>query len=490
MHTQVKSSIKSRFQSLWVQLFLVLAVVFTFQLMSAAPAVAAPEPECRDNGDCLDDNNFCNGFPLCLDGICEQTPVCTKDTGNPCTVLKCDEVRDNCAEVPNDEGRCDLESLCSVDDFCQGGECQPGKGPCPDDDVCNDWECNFKDGKCFQIQEAGAECNADDLFCTLDFCDFKDPITQVSECKVDRDRECKDGVFCTDDTCDDEIDKCVFEKRAECCETHEECNDPDACNGRESCDVDTGICHDGKDWFCPIDDNPCITSQGCETIDEKAECVTTYKDVGAACVGDEDLCTVGSCKDKAAIVKTGGDPVPTETECVEEDKPCPEDDLVCSESFCNETTGDCEQDVVGCLCTSDEDCDTGNPCLESRCEVPDGEATEDGRSEEVVEECSEPEALVGESCDDGDVCTGEDQCNEDGGCSGTDLPNCPPVFVAEPVDEAQELVPADQVQAGGCKGGNTFSSLHGVVSSSGATLIYWGWGLIVAALYLQRRRRK
>lgn len=100
--------------------------------------------ECLNDDDCEDDS-FCNGAETCVDGVCQDgTP--------PCPPEFCDEVDDVCAEVPapapitqcEDDTDCDDNLFCNGTEVCVDGICQDGAPPCTEDlcdednDVCQE----------------------------------------------------------------------------------------------------------------------------------------------------------------------------------------------------------------------------------------------------------------------------------------------------------------------------------------------------------------
>jgi hypothetical protein len=78
-------------------------------------------------------------------------------------------------------------------------------------------------------------------------------------------------------------------------------------------------------------------------------------------------------------------------------------------------------DDVPTSCSSDAQCDDGDPCTTDACAVPEGDTG--------TPHCAHQPAPAGTSCDDGNPCTSGDACTADGICVGTSNGTClpPPV---------------------------------------------------------------
>ena len=86
----------------------------------ATPVANELAQECDHSSDqCTEDIGHC------VDGSCAGTAIDCEDT-NICTDVSCDP-ESGCIYVNNDLG-CDDNDACTLDDFCAGGECNPGPG--------------------------------------------------------------------------------------------------------------------------------------------------------------------------------------------------------------------------------------------------------------------------------------------------------------------------------------------------------------------------
>lgn len=206
------------------------------------------------------------------------------------------------------------------------------------------------------------------------------------------------------------------------CDTDVDCDDADACNGVETCDLNTGVCLAGNSPDCN-DQNACTV----DTCDATNGC--GHSPLGC---DDADPCTIDSC-----------DP---QTGCTHGSVVCSDDDACNGLETCNPETGFCQpRSALDCddqnACTLDS-CDSGKGCVhlsvvcddENLC-TADACDPVNGCEHSAVE-CDDQDSCTADSCDsvlgcvhevvvcdDGDVCNGLELCNpQTGACeSGTEL---------------------------------------------------------------------
>ncbi|MBL8685725.1 MAG: putative metal-binding motif-containing protein [Myxococcales bacterium] len=258
---------------------------------------------------------------------------------------------------------------------------------------------------------------------------------------------CNDGVDCTDDRCNEALGRCEFTPNPTACATGLVCNpmmggcvaisctsnamcdDSNACNGAETCDMRTGRCQGGTPLVCD-DGDAC---NGAETCDARMGCqrATPLRcDDGMFCNGTE------TC-DRARG-------------CVPGAPPACDDRVTCTVDSCNETRRACDNvpngmlcgagqvcnPMMGCVtmgCTRNEQCDDGNVCNGSEtcssgvCNAGTPLRCDDGNRCNGTETCDTRmgcrpgTALV---CDDGQLCNGTETCNNATGCVPGTAPNC------------------------------------------------------------------
>src|SRR5439155_21661723 len=85
--------------------------------------------------------------------------------------------------------------------------------------------------------------------------------TSAGGCPAGKALDCNDDIVCTADTCDPQ-DGCAHGAVTGCCRTDADCDDHDACDGRETCDRATGICHAGATLDCNDADGGTTDNRG------------------------------------------------------------------------------------------------------------------------------------------------------------------------------------------------------------------------------------
>ncbi|MFT5041888.1 MAG: hypothetical protein ACI8TX_002868, partial [Hyphomicrobiaceae bacterium] len=336
----------------------------------------------------------------CINGFCVGEDIDCSD-GIPCTIDSFSEELEACENIPNDP-------LCDNGDFCDGAEtCSADSGcliaavvDCSGlDDQCLAGVCDEGSNACVaqSANEAGS-CD-DGAFCTVsDTCESGSCVGSV--------RDCDDGVGCSIDSCDEELDSCIATT------DNASCDDGLFCNGVEICDA-VDDCQMGTAPDCSgLDDGVCVAGTCDEDGDACAEAPTREGetcDDNAFCTED-DQCTLGVC-------------VGTARDC--------SDGVACTTDACDETTDECvwgPQDSFcddSLFCNGTETCDTANDCQSGvalDCSGLDDECAL-GTCDESVDKCAAEPANEGNVCDDGDFCTDGDTCTS-GTCSGTLRDNC------------------------------------------------------------------
>jgi alpha-tubulin suppressor-like RCC1 family protein len=267
-------------------------------------------------------------------GVCEYNPDNTEceDTGNPCTVSLCDEAAgcqptnvDNgadCATAGGQDGACQ-EGVCVLDAECS----EPGD--CENDDECMDADCIGTPGQCdYNAKEDGSPCM--DATSNVGYC-------QAGTCIVD----------CTSDL---------------------DCDDGNACNGTEACDLTTGTCLAGTPLSCD-DGNVCNGTETCDPILGCEPGTPLSCDDGDPCTGAETCdptsgCVAGtplSCDDGNACTTNDCDPT---TGCTATPITCDDGDR-CTTDACDPASG----------CAFTSVCDDSDPCTVGVCDPRNGRCT-------------------------------------------------------------------------------------------------------------------
>ena len=294
---------------------------------------------CTDDEFC-DDGIYCNGAETCDlgSGLCQSGTPPDCDDGVSCTDDMCDIGLDACVNTPNDES-CDDADVCTGVETCDPvSDCQPGDPlVCDDGNLCTNDSCDPVAGCMYTPVECppGESCDpADGLCkggCDPELCDdglyCNGTETCVDGvCTPGTAPDCDDGVDCTDDICDEDIDACVNTPN------DGTCDDADVCNGSETCDPIDG-CQPGDPLIC--EDGDLCTTDSC--------------DPATGCIFTPVECPPGeSCDPADGLCKAGCDP-----------ESC-DDGL-----FCNGTET-CVDDV--CTPGTPPDCDDGVECTTDVCD--------------------------------------------------------------------------------------------------------------------------
>lgn len=386
------------------------------------------------------------------------------DDANPCTDLEC---VDGVCQFTNNTASCDDNQFCTANDVCSNGTCVGSGDPCPGE------LCNEDTDTCVECLDS-TNCN-DQNFCTTDAC-------ISGTCQFTNNTEvCDDGRFCTvndicsggtcdgDDRCpeqcDEENDQCVecltvndcvddanpctdlacvsgacqFTNNTAACDDGDICTTNDSCSGGvcggsnacpgQICNPSNGNCvncliaDDCTDDSDVCTDKACIDGS-CQQINNSASC-----DDGDPCT-EGDVCDSGTCAGAPIECDDGNVCNGLETcvggSCQAGTPLVCDDDNVCTQDSCHPVSG-CVYTILtgacddGLYCTFSESCQNGictggtvRTCdhLDSPCTI--------GVCDEDNNECISQSLPNGDPCDDGLMCTINDQCLG-GACGGEPL---------------------------------------------------------------------
>ena len=382
--------------------------------------------DCQADADCqeFEDGDLCNGTLFCelVTHTCQVNPdtlvLCDTAIDGPCEDTVCAPETGICETLAAADGSwCNDGNGCTVDDACQDGACVGGASVC----ACEaDEDCAiFEDGDLCNgtlVCDQGAypyTCKVDPA--TVVTCDGSQDgpcektacVAQTGACEAQAVADglwCDDGNGCTvNDTC--QLGACVGGSSVCGCQADADCvafEDGDLCNGTLFCDTDD------YPFTCKVDVETvvtCYTGQDgpCEATvcqPETGGCEAQAVAEGAWCSdGNEctlnDTCVQGACVGGASVCGCQAD-----ADCADQE----DGDL------CNGTLR-CDTDDYPYTCEVDPEtvvtCYTGDdgPCEESLC-VPE------------TGSCVPQPVADGGWCDDGNICTVDDAC-QDGQCEGS-----------------------------------------------------------------------
>ena len=321
-------------------------------------------------------------------------------------------------------------------DPCDGVEC--GEGVCEAGScTCNAGAIpsNAEPGTCADDPCDPDPCNGN--ACSVDSADqavCEDPCEGVScgenaSCNGEGDCECDPGTTPVGDGSGD----CEV-PITDLCESNT-CNDGNSCNGSESCNPIDGSCESGTPVSCD-DGNPC-TIDSC--VDPEGNCDNT-PDVGAGC-NDGNPDTIGDqCNASGACVGVEVD-CTSDAQC-DNGNPCDGEEVCGSGNTCESGTP--------------ISCDDGDACTTDSCDPSDGSCSNDFNDPNDGEDCNGVEAcdpLTGDTylatapmnCGDGNECTTDS-------CTNSTCDNDPAPMQSEPCNDGDDHTIGDTCNAGSCEG--------------------------------------
>ena len=303
-----------------------------------------------------------------------------------CTTDSCDEDNDEIDHDPVDTV-CDNGLWCDGTEYCDSTlDCQDGTAPETDDGLfCTDDSC---DEDSDEVVHTPVDVD-DGLFCTDDSCDEDNDLILHNPVDVD------DGLFCTVDSCDEDNDEIDHDPI--------DVDDGVSCT-TDSCDEDNDeIDHDPVDAVC--DDG--LWCNGAEYCDPILDCQS-----GTAPETDDGLfCTVDTCDEE-------NDEIDHEPLDVDDGVSCTNDS--CDED--NDLIVNAPDDSVcdnGLWCDGTEYCDPTLDCQAGTTVDCSGESDQcnTGVCDEDSDTCVADPVPDDTPCDDSLFCTENDVCTA-GSCSG------------------------------------------------------------------------
>jgi hypothetical protein len=453
---------------------------------------------CTSNAQCEDDNT-CNGYETCN----LTTFTCTPGTNEP-TGVDCDG--GVCRDGECVSEYCTLNSHCNDGNPCNGTEtcdlatvsCQSGEGladgttcggelevcvseecqtvACTNDTHCDDDNACNGSGSCdtssFTCQTGaglpdGTQCGGELDICVNEVCES---VACLNDGHCDDDNPCTVGESCdtssfscqagtnapngtscgTDMACSNGT--CVPSD----CSSDVDCDDGNACNGVETCNLGTFQCESGtapgngtqcgateldvcvgttcqnvdcvNDTYCD-DDNICTGTATCNLGTFQCESGTGPGD-GTQCGATEtDVCVGTTCQNVECVDNSycpnDGDPCNGEESCnlgtfqcqstgaLGEGEQCGGDPLwICKSSECTQVEcvsgGDCND---GNACNGTETCDFAtNMCQDGTAPAP-GTSCGGGNLCNAYEQCVTPTCTTDAFCNDGNICNGTETCD-------------------------------------------------------------------------------
>ena len=391
-----------------------------------------------------DDGSVCTTNDTCNAGGCVGTKVTCEDN-NVCTDNSCDTLL-GCQYTAN-KVSCTDGNACTLNDACSNKSCVPGTTKdCTDGEVCTDDGCTAATGACTHTYNA-LSCNDGNACTTPDVCSggkcggaavtcndqnacTTDSCSPAQGCVYTVTVTCDDGNACTVDSCAKADAKCTHVASTlygSACDDGNPCTSGDYCwyvlvNGAPDTSQPP-YCAMGSGWGCD-DANGC-TFDSCSYASGGApSCLHTTVSSGQPCgvcatVGASTSYTGGTCS--GATCTLSGNP-----QSCEDNNMCTDDScgtvlgtLGCShlakvDKECDDGTVCTDKDTCAAdgTCVGMAVCDDNNSCTADQCQLTDGGTTY---------KCSNTPLGKYATCDDGDACTINDQCDADAKCTADSL---------------------------------------------------------------------
>lgn len=297
----------------------VAGITLTLAAVAAAPGCCSNDGQCQDGV-------ACNGFERCVLGSCTAGEPVVCDDGVPCTIDACQEPTGACLYTP-------VDAACDDGATCNGAEsCDPSAGCVPG----TPWDCS--DGidctsdLCVEPEPPGdtPSCNhppRDERCDNGLFCDGPERCAVDVGCLPGTPPTCDDSIDCTHDSCDAGIDACTHAPDDALCDDGAWCDGPEVCLADAGCapgtppDCSDGItctaddCDEELDrcaWTIDLDRCPlppvCQVAVCDPTAAPAIDCGFTPAPDGSPC--DVGPATPGVCRGGACVERTCGNGIP------------------------------------------------------------------------------------------------------------------------------------------------------------------------------------
>ncbi len=350
----------------------------------APPVACYTCSDCGGGEDCKDHGSWsswnCGWSDVCDESaLCERSRTVTayvcNNPGMPqsyCSHAQSSEKENETQNRNTNSLTCDDGLFCSINDQCSSSECAGSARICSDGNECTDDSCDEPSDQCVYTNDNSNICD-DGLYCTVD--DYCSSGACLGNAKV-----CDDSNECTDDSCDESIDNCIY------------VND------------DTNICGLWRD--CPFDQ--CIGFNW-----------TVYPQDG------HDYCSAGLCMEYFCL------PISSQyNESCESDRDgdgIPDSEDACPETYGTDCNG-CPDPCSGCAamdcqssgqptCIADDSQCAETQCPEDGCGLDSCELNEWADYPDHIDNMCVLEGSLGicteNSCDGTAACTYDENCAED-----------------------------------------------------------------------------
>lgn len=364
------------------------------------------------------DGDRCDVCDPATDATNWSDPVC--DQGNTCETYSCNSTK-GCEADPVANGTpCDDGLSCTTDEVCSDGVCAGTCGcevdaDCPQEEApdCQKYICKG-DNTCELTSDAAADGDSCGDVCS------SGGTCSAGACAGATPKDCSGtsgASACSPASCNAETGACEVTPS----EDGSTCDDGDLCTEDDVCG--SGQCA-GTAKNCGLFDTACAAGQcdaatgGCNMIiDEGASCVP-----GNSCVINAVCDAIGSCNGAWDTVNCS---CGTDVDC--------DDGNGCTTDTCDVGSGSCYFAPNSGTCFIDDNCyfdgetSPGNECLLCSTDLSSTTWSQPNCNDgepctvdfcDAIAGCQTATAPVETACDDGDLCTSDETCNDAGLCAG------------------------------------------------------------------------
>ncbi len=296
------------------------------------------------DGTLCDDGIYCNGVDECQSQACVNVgPAVDCDDNVPCTDDVCSESAKDCVHAANN-ALCDDGKWCDGNEYCDASAgCLNGTAPSIDDNV----DCTVD--SCDESNDVVVHTPTDSLCDNSLWCDGQETCDAADGCQQGTAPDCSDQYSCTDDSCNENANRCDNIANDASCPSGESCAplyfpDNTGCGAIVDCtgQPDGTLCDDGV--YCNGVDE--CQSQACVNIGPVVDC-----DDGESCT--DDMCNESAERCDSIPIDDDGDSYDI----------CSGSNQDCDDSRASVNPGESEN----CNNGRDDDCDGQTDINDSSC---------------------------------------------------------------------------------------------------------------------------
>jgi len=341
-------------------------------------------------------NTVVNG-PYCGDGIVNGAEAC--DGGSCCDAVTC-QYKSAATECRASAGVCDTAEMCT------------GNGAlCPDDAKAVS-ECRGSAGVCDVAESCDGinnDCPTDGFVAATNECRASAGVCDVAELCTGTGAACPiDGFLSNANACRAAVGVC--DATDYCSGSEATCPTDQKSPGTTVCRPDTGVCDIAE--FCTGTTDNCPTD-GFQPFTTVCRANAGDCDLAETCTGTGPNCPTDGFQPSTTVCRASAGTCDLADTCTGSSVTCPADAK--STAQCRAADGACDVaencDGINNICPTDAVRGNGYVCA-----VESAQCDADDTCNGATKVCNENYAPLGTTCDDGNFCSSEDQCDGSGAC--------------------------------------------------------------------------